>query len=570
MNAAFIIIGALAVAIGGYRWYAGYVDRHVVKADPHRVTPARMYMDGVDFMPTSKYVLFGYQFKSIAGAGPVVGAIIALQWGWLPAILWLFLGVLFIGWVHDYISGMVAMRSDGLSLGGLSYKLISPRARLILLSFIYFYLLLLAGAFGGVIAGALIKLQSGPLAMVILGLAGALAGQMIYRWRVNILVITVVCVALALVGIYLGGVFPANSFLGKTAAESKFTWGLFAVVFSYISAVLPIWRFALPLNYVAFYIVMFGLVGGVIGILFGLPPVQAPAYTQFVIGIGPLWPILFVTIACGAISGWHSMVSTSGTCRQLEYESDAKPVLAGSMFTEMVLGVVALMTAAAAIPFAQYQDLMKTGGAGAVFATGLSNLLNIIGLPLAYGKTMATVIIVVLALTVMQLVLRFMKVATIELVGDRSPILRHGPIATLVAAALTLLLVQTGWWQYLWILFGGANQLLSSLALLVASVWLLSQGKKAIFTIIPMWFMFITTIAALLYTSYNLLSKVLTGQVKAATGQSQLEAVVGNGLMGIVALFLVVAAIILMVDGIKALRSYQQPPLVEEAAAGGE
>jgi len=553
MSAVFVILAALGVAVFGYRWYASFVDRKVIESDPNRVTPAKMYMDGVDFLPTPKNILFGYQFKSIAGAGPVVGAIIALQWGWLPALLWLFLGVFFIGWVHDYVSGMVSMRCDGLSLGGLSYKLISPRARTILLSFIYFYLLLLAGAFGGVIAGALTKLTAGPLAILILAAAGALAGQMIYRWRVNILVMTVVCVGLALVGIYLGKAFPADKLLGATA-QSYFLWGLFAVVFCYFSAVLPIWRFALPLNYVAFYIVMFGLLGGILGIIVGFPtPIQAPAYTQFTIGIGPLWPILFVTIACGAISGWHSMVTTSGTCRQLEKESDAKPVLAGSMFTEMVLGVVALMTAAAAMPFSQYQDLMKPGGpgAGAVFATGLGNLLSKIGLPLDYGKTMAVVIIVVLALTVMQLVLRFMKIAAIEMVGEQVPVMRSGPVSTFVAAALVLLLVMTGWWQYLWILFGGANQLLASLALLVASVWLLSQGKKATFTLIPMWFMFITTIAALLYTSFNLLSKVLGGKVKG-------EALIGNGLMGIVAIFLVIAAIFLLAEGIKALRRFRE------------
>jgi carbon starvation protein len=559
MNALIIIVGALAVAVVGYRWYAGFIDRKVIAADPNRITPAKMYMDGVDFMPTPKNVLFGYQFKSIAGAGPVVGAIVALQWGWLPALLWLFLGVLLIGWVHDYVSGMVSMRCDGLSLGGLSHKLISPRARLILLSFVYFYLLLLAGAFGGVIAGALTKLSSGPLALIILGFAGFLAGQMIYRWRVNILLMTVLCVGLALVGIELGKRFPAEWFLGADLAQSKLVWGIFAVAFSFMSAVLPIWRFALPLNYVAFYIVMLGLVGGIIGIFVGMPPVQAPAYTQFTIGIGPLWPILFVTIACGAVSGWHAMVTTSGTCRQLERETDAKPVLAGSMFTEMVLGVVSLMTAGAAISFTQYQELMKISP-GAVFATGLSNLLNIIGLPLAYGKTLATVIIVVLAITVMQLTLRFMKIATVELVGDYSPFLRNNFVATFIAAVLTLLLIQTGWWQYLWILFGGANQLLASLALMVASVWLMSQGKKATFTLIPMWFMFITTIAALVYTSYNLLSKVVTGQVKVSTGQSQFEATVGNGLMGLVALFLVVAGIILLVDGIKALNRHRHQP----------
>jgi len=565
MNAAFVILGALAVAVGGYRWYAGYVDRNVFETDPKKVTPAKMYMDGVDFMPTPRNVLFGYQFKSIAGAGPVVGAIVALQWRWLPALLWLFLGVLLIGWVHDYVSGMVALRCDGLSLGGLSYKLISPRARIILLSFIYFYLLLIAGAFGAVIAGALVKLHSGPVAMLILAGAGALAGQMIYRWRANILLMTVVCVGLALVGIKLGEMLPAPLVLGPALAQNKLTWGLFAIIFCYISAVLPIWRFALPLNYVAFYIVMFGLVGGIGGIFYGLPKVDAPAFTQFVIPIGPLWPMLFVTIACGAISGWHSMVSTSGTCRQLEAETDARPVLAGSMFVEMLLAVVALMTAAAAMPFSQYQDFMKPGGAGAaaVFATGLSNLLNIIGLPLAFGKTLGTVIIIVLALTVMQLVLRFMKVATIELVGDYSPIFRNGPIATLIAALLTLLLVHTGWWQYLWVLFGGANQLLASLALLVGSVWLISQGKKATFTLIPMWFMFITTIAALLFTSYNLLGKVLRGEAKG-------EAVVGNGLMGLVALFLVVAACFLLADGLKALRRYRQPQVEMEGAGGGQ
>jgi carbon starvation protein len=560
MNAAFVILGALAVAVGGYRWYAGYIDRMVVESDPHRVTPARMYMDGVDFMPTSKNVLFGYQFKSIAGAAPVVGAIIALQWGWLPALLWLFGGTLLIGWLHDYLAGMTSLRNDGLSLGGLAYKLVSPRARVILLSFIYFYLLLIAGAFGAIIAGALTKLSSGPVAILMLAGSGVLAGQMIYRWRVNVLVITVVCVGLALFGIYLGGMLPTTMLLGSLA-ENKLLWGIFGIAFCYISAVLPIWRFALPLNYVAFYIVMLGMVGGIAGIFVGLPTIKAPAFTQFTIPVGPLWPMLFVTIACGAISGWHSLVSTSGTCRQLECETDGKPVLAGAMYVEMVLGVVALMTAAAAMPFTQYKELLKAGPA-AVFATGLSNLLNFIGLPLAYGKTMATVIIIVLAITVMQLVLRFMKVATIELVGDYNPILRNGPIATLVAALLTLLIIHTGWWQYLWVLFGGANQLLASLALLVSSLWLRSLGKRAIFALIPMFFMFITTIAALLYTSYNLLSKVVSGQ---ATG----EQLIGNGLMGLVALSLVVMAFLLLADGIKALRVSQPPAAGMEAAGGG-
>ena len=143
MNAVYVLILGLIVVFLGYRVYAKYIDEKVIQADPKRVTPAKMYMDGVEFMPTSKNILYGYQFKSIAGAGPIIGPIIAIQWGWLPALLWILLGTFFIGWVHDYASAMVAMRNDGASFGGLSHRLISPRARIILLAFIYFYLLLM-------------------------------------------------------------------------------------------------------------------------------------------------------------------------------------------------------------------------------------------------------------------------------------------------------------------------------------------------------------------------------------------------------------------------------------------
>ena len=160
-----------------------------------------MYMDGVEFMPTSKNILFGYQFKSIAGAAPVIGPIIAIQWGWLPALLWLLLGALFIGWVHDYSSAMVAMRNEGASFGGLSYKLISPKARIILLSFIYFFLLLVAGAFGNIVVNAAIGQKSAPMAWLFLTIGGVLAGQMIYRWKKDIILTTIVTVVIALFGI---------------------------------------------------------------------------------------------------------------------------------------------------------------------------------------------------------------------------------------------------------------------------------------------------------------------------------------------------------------------------------
>src|SRR4030067_2911521 len=197
MNSVIVLILGFIVFFIGYRFYAKYRDAKIMKADPKKATPAVMYMDGVEFIPTSKNILFGYQFKSIAGAAPVIGPILAIQWGWLPALLWLCLGALFIGWVHDYSSTVVAMRNEGASFGGLSYKSISPRARIILLCFIFFFLLLMAGAFGAIVVNAATGQKSAPMAWLLLTIGGVLAGQMIHRCKEDIILTTVVCVIIA-------------------------------------------------------------------------------------------------------------------------------------------------------------------------------------------------------------------------------------------------------------------------------------------------------------------------------------------------------------------------------------
>jgi carbon starvation protein len=550
MNSVIVVILGFIVAFIGYRVYAKYVDEKIMQADPKRVTPAKMYMDGVDFMPTNRNILFGYQFKSIAGAGPIIGPIIAIQWGWLPALIWILLGTFFIGWVQDYSTAMISMRKDGASLGGLSHKLISPRARILLLSFIYFYLLLIAGAFGNVVVSTAINLKSSPMAWLFLTIGGVLAGQMIYRWRVDILVTTIVTVAIALFGIWLGSVAPSNKIIGDSLANSRWLWAIAAFVFCYFAAVLPIWRFALPINYVASYIVFLGLFFGIIGILILHPDFTLPAYTSFTIKIGPLWPIMFVTIACGAISGWHSLVSSSGTARQLENELDARPVTAGVMFVEMILAIFALIIAGTiyASP-SEYGAAIAKGPAG-VFAAGVSKFLGALGLPAEAGRAYGSVMMIMLAITIMQLVIRFMRIATSELLSDISPVFRNAHVGTIIASLLGALLVLTGWWQYLWVLFGGANQLMASLALMVITAYLMSEGKPAAYAFYPMIFMFVTTIGALLYTSFNLLQKVFSGAVKG-------EVLIGNALMGVVGLFLVVAAFILGWEAIKAFNRYK-------------
>jgi carbon starvation protein len=558
MNAIYVLILGFIVCYIGYKGYAKYIDSKIIQADPNRATPAKMYMDGVEFMPTSKNILYGYQFKSIAGAGPIIGPIIAIQWGWLPAVLWILLGTFFIGWVHDYASTMIAVRNEGASFGGLSHRLISPRARVILLSFIYFYLLLIAGAFGNVVVSTAIGLKAAPMAWLFLTIGGVLAGQMIYRWKKDIILTTVVCVVIAMLGIVIGTLAPSNTYLGDSLANSRILWAIAALVFCYFASVLPIWRFALPINYVAAYIVFLGLLFGMIGVFILHPDFTLPAITTFEIPIGPLWPIMFVTIACGAVSGWHSIVSSSGTARQLESELDARPVGAGVMFLEMMLALFALIIAGTIYASASEYAGALTKGPGGVFAAGVGKFLSAVGMPLQYGQAYGSVMMIILAVTIMQLVIRFMRVATAELMSDVSPIFKNIHVGTIVASILTLLLVLTGWWQYLWVLFGGANQLMASLALLLISAWLVSEGKPAAWAFIPMIFMFVTTIAALLYTSYSLLYKVLSGAVKG-------EALVGNTLMGLCGLFLVVAALILAYEGFKAFRRFKA--LRAEAAA---
>src|SRR5512140_1785432 len=419
MNTLWMVLIAVLVIYTAYA-YARRVDRNVIGADVKRATPARMYMDGVDFMPTSKNVLYGYHFKSIAAAGPIVGPITAANiWGWFPALVWLVVGVSFIGWVSDYSAIMLSVRNDGNSLSAISHRLIAPRTRTILFVFIFFYLMLLAGAFVGILAAILAARPDVPFGIVMLALMGLLAGQMMYRWKMDLILVSAIVVAVTLGAMALGpwgqtrndkgalvqgpvgaAIVSLNASIdnlnnkqailsledptnadpripvpgadGKrptTPAYDSATkqirtlpnyllWMVFLFAFSYCGANMPIWRFAQPVNYIGFWVMLITIVLSAIGMfvapLTGATDVAGKAIGAFALtavkDLGfaapakpftawqPLWPMLFVTIACGAISGWHALIGSVGTARQLEYETDGLPVGGGSMFTENTLG----------------------------------------------------------------------------------------------------------------------------------------------------------------------------------------------------------------------------------------
>lgn len=581
MNAVItLLIGAVAIALG-YGFYARTINRRVIQPDEKKATPAKMYMDGVDFTPANRNVLFGYQFKSIAALGPITGPIVAVQWGWLPALLWVVLGTFFIGWVQDYSSIMLGVREEGQSFGALSYRFVSPRARTILLTFIYFYLLLIMAAFGKIVGFDLMTNPAVPLGVLLIIGIGLLAGQMTYKWKVDIIITSVVTVVLAFIGIWLGtlpgvqSLFTAinggekSPILFGTVTQAQFIWSLVVLIICYFGAILPIWRWAQPINYVAFWIVFIGILAGTIGLLIWHPafPSDFPAFTNWngnlcatadctgietkPLALGWLWPILFVTIACGAVSGWHSLVSSSGTARQLERETDALYVGGGAMFLEMFLAVLSLLTAVVGVGatkgFAGYVTMIAAGKNAGVFAVGLSEMMSRIGVPTSFGLPYGSVFLSLMGLTIMYLVVRFMRVASAEFMGEKVPIFKNAPFGTVVALLLSALLVYTGFWARIWVLFGGANQLMASLALLLVTLWLMSRGKNYLWTFIPFIFMFVTTIAALLLTAYNLIRQVLT------TPDLPIDKVIGNWLAGLIAVYLVIAAIFLAVDAFKAI-----------------
>jgi carbon starvation protein len=632
-----VVIGAVVIYLA-YNYYARRIDRTVLQVDAKRATPAKLYMDGVDFMPTNRNVLYGYHFKSIAAAGPIVGVITAANlWGWLPAILWLMIGVSFIGWASDYSAIMVSVRNDGNSLSAISHRLVAPRTRTILFTFIFFYLLLVAGAFMGIMAALLAARPDVPFGIIMLAIMGFLTGQMLYRWKMDLILVTVIVVAITVLAMVFGPfgaqpvigddgkptgalnwVGPINSvtksFNGvidrisgsnavmsvtdPTNADPRVTnpalydketgliktlpsylfWALFLLVFSYLASTLPIWRFAQPVNYIGFWVTLITIglsaIGAVLAPLikpavgaFALPAFCTTAdvanklcqagnggFTQMATGaLQPIWPMLFVTIACGAISGWHALFGSIGTARQLEYETDALPVGGGAMFTENTLALLSLVAV----------SIAGSGGGAGRFAAGVGSLLTVLfgdGFK-AYGTALGFGAFMVIVLTVTQLVFRVMRVTLTEWASEAIPFFRNMHVSTVFSMILTIALVLTGTWVYLWQLFGAANQLMAALSLLIVTIWLKSQKRNPAYALWPMLFMYVTTLAATLVTARNLYVTIATKE-----GMSALP-VAGAWAMIVIAVLLFVAALFIAWDGYQAYQRYARGETAKPAPA---
>jgi carbon starvation protein len=577
MNSLVALILAIVWVILIYQTYGRYVDRKIVKSDPDKTTPATMYMDGVDFMPTSKNVLFGFQFKSICGMGPIVGAIIAVHWGWFPAFLYLLLGVAFLGWIHDYTAAQVSIRKEGMSLGGMSYTLISPRGRTLVSVFIYFNLMFGFGAFAIIIAGTLSN-PAVPLGIIIWVVMGLLFGQMIYKWKQPIITATLITVIVTFVGMlwlsrlgfvqsfftWVNGGDPSPVLFG-TITQAKFIWMLFVLAFCYFGATLPIWRWAQPINYLGFWVVFIAMVATALGILIGRPSFgNFPAYTGFLWAGKPLWPLMFVTLMCGAVSGWHSLVSSSGTARMIEKESDTLPVAGGSMLLEMIMGMIALIIAVSA--FGSFEGFAAAfeKGAGFVFAQGMSNFFGNFGIPETIGLSFASMVFAVIGFTLIHLGVRFMRLYGSDVIGEFWPAFKNIHFSTLVTIAIFAVFCLTGVLASIWMLGGAFNQMLAAMALLICTCWLASEGKNYNFTLWPSAFLGITTICAALVIAFNGFRTLFTAEAV------PVDRAIGYWVTGGIALLLVILAIFLVKDAVASIARFVTGAPAEAATAPPE
>ncbi len=525
-----ILILTVLVLLFSYRYYVSRKVSQNVKPSWSRSTPARRYMDGVNFLPTPTGMLTGFQFKSIS-LDVIIGPVIAVQFGWLPAILWLLIGAIFFGWVQDYFSAIMSMRKEGSPLGDLIGSYFTPSSRLAILVFIYMYLLIILGQFG-LLFSTLLGRENVSIGILFLILAGFLAGLMIYRWRINLILATLLSVLIALIGLWATSFSPLQSMviaLNQTLVNQgslnlpgtinsggiswlSLIWLLILFAICYLGAILPIWRFAVPFNYVSAWVIILGIGLAVVGLFFGTlnGSIDAgfeipPLVSTFQPNLGPLWPILFVTLSSGAVSGWHSLVSSFSTARQIEKEPNAMVVTSGAMFGETVMGAIVIIFAASfgvsSGAFSSEQNFSLIAGPASVFAAGLTKSWNAIGFSEIIGGSFSAIFFTLMGLSVIHLILRFAGMVSADLFSKRLSFLDKPKLSILLVIFLAIILILFGFWQSLWVLFAGANQLLAAIVLLLASTWLGKQGKSYWWILSPSVLLFVTAMAALFYSA---------------------------------------------------------------------
>ena len=543
MNSLIIAIIGIVLLYLAYVLYGSRISDLLDISDTNE-TPAVMLNDNVDYVPTKKGIIFGHHFSSIAGAGPIIGPVVAAAlFGWVPAFLWIVIGSIFIGGVHDMTSMVASMRHEGKSIATVAGNVMSKRAQLIFAAFIWLTLILIVAVFAVVAAKALINKPEIVLPTIMLIPIAIVVGLMRYKFNIDTRVGTVIGLVLLFIFIYLGLDYPIS-----LPADVAFNyWVVILLVYAFMASILPVWTLLQPRDYLASYVLFIGLGIGLLGIAVVQPTITTPAFISFNSSAGYIWPIMFVTIACGAISGFHSLVSSGTSSKQIEKESDAKLVGYGAMLVESVLAILALLAVTAGLKWASgdpavipYPELLKQGWILA-FGTGYGQLVA----PF-FGVTLGTVVgmmmIKTFVMTTLDTASRLGRFIGTELFGSNGlglTVMDNRYVSTIVLLVLAGALALTNSWIKIWPIFGSANQLIAALSLFVVTIWLVGMKKPSRYTLYSGIFMLLTTIAALVILALKFIPE-------------------GDYLLGGTSIILLILAVLVVVETISSWRRVQK------------
>ena len=539
---------ALVVCACGYFIYGRWLVR-LWGVDPNARTPAYVHEDGNDYVPSSKFTVFAHQFSSITGAGPVTGPIIAAMFGWAPVMLWLMVGGIFFGAVQDFTALYASVKNEGKSMGMLIEQYIGKTGKKMFLLFSWLFTLLVTAAFADIVAstfngfkadGGLATPNAAAASISMLYIVVAIAfGYFLKKCPLAEGPKLAVAIVLMIAMLWAGIEYPLY--------YDKTTWLYVVFAYMFMAAVMPMWLLMEPRDYLSVFLLLGMIASGVIGVIFTNPSIELPAFNGFVVNGQPLFPILFITIACGAVSGFHSLVSSGTSSKTVSNEKDMLFIGYGSMLIESILAVVSLIVVGAAAT----GGVMPKGTPFQIFAGAVGGFMGMFGLSAHVATCVITMCVSALALTTLDSVGRIGRMCFQELFSSGKPeemsglqkVLTNKYFATVITLFFGYLLCLGGYMN-VWPLFGAANQLCAALVFISLSVFLKVTGRQGWMLYVPMGFMFAATMSALAMSIYGIVNKLVTG---APFGM------LTDGLQLVVAIALIILALLIATNGLKTL-----------------
>ena len=555
MNGLVIVLIGIVALGAGYLFYGRWLAKKW-GIDPNAKTPAYTHEDGEDYVPSSKFTVFSHQFSSIAGAGPVTGPILASVFGWVPVLLWLIIGGLFFGAVQDFGALYASVKNEGKSMGMIIEKYIGKTGRKLFMLFCWLFTLLVIAAFTDMVAGTFVGTgvegmpdatsyaNSAAASISMLFIVVAVIFGVIQKHlgsRMNEVIKAIVAIVLLVVMFIIGMKFPI--------CTTKTAWIYIVMAYLFLASVMPMWLLMQPRDYMTTFMLLGMIIGAVVGVIVAHPSMQLNAFSGFNVGGSSLFPTLFVTIACGAVSGFHSLVSSGTASKQIKNEKNMLPVSFGAMLMESMLAIIALIAVASfADGEAAAQGLTTQPQ---IFAGAIANFLSVVGLPHSLVFTLINLAVSAFALTSLDSVARVGRLSFQEFFLDSdtdeenmSPFLKvvtNKYFATVITLVLAYMLTKVGYAE-IWPLFGSANQLLSVLALVACAVFLKKTKRQGCMLWIPMVFMMAVTFTALGMTITKLSKALVT------TGLD-----LGNTLQLVFAVLLLILGVLVAIQGVKKL-----------------